>query len=326
MRELKDIVRAWKGADESSRMVLATVVAIQGSAYRRPGAHLLILNEHAFGSVSGGCLEADLLQTAWDRTHAGPVLATFDTTSDEDALLGYGLGCRGIVTVLLRRVGPLDQGLELCARHLAGREPTCIATRLTGANLGHVSKVQADAVSDSTEELFIERLEPVLSLHIYGAGFDTPPFAAISHQLGWDIQVYDHRGPLLVPERFPSETTLVSTRYTDLNIVSDRYSAHVVMTHSFGKDLDVLSKLADVKVGYLGVLGPRSRTDRLLNQLGLAGSLPNIHSPIGLNIGAEGPDQIALSVAAEIQAVFAGADGASLSRTSLRPAAQLLVG
>src|SRR5579859_3345579 len=107
MRETRDLVDAWKRQPIGAPLVLATVIGNRGSTYRRAGARMLMGKEGWLaGTISGGCLEADLIQTAWERTKDGPALATYDSTTTEDLMWGFGLGCAGIIEVLVERLGP----------------------------------------------------------------------------------------------------------------------------------------------------------------------------------------------------------------------------
>jgi xanthine dehydrogenase accessory factor len=320
LKELEEIVRAWREAAPGQQMVLITVVDIRGSSYKRPGARLLVVGEKSYGSISGGCLEADLIESAWERTRSGPAVATFDTTSEEDALWGYGLGCRGVVTALMRRLGPSDGEMRLLETHLAGRSPSNFGISIDGGSLGKLflDPTEVDSLlprlpphhtAGILEELggrvFVERLAPVIALNVFGAGFDALPLVEIAAILGWRVSVFDHRPGLVSRDRFPTVEVLSIEEFKKIEFVSDPFGACVVMTHSLEKDRDILAKLADETFGYLGVLGPRDRTKRLLADFERSDLAERIYSPIGLDIGAESPHEIALAIVAEIQAVFA---------------------
>ena len=132
MNEIQAIVEAWtRLRDAGETALLATVVKTEGSTYRRPGARMLFTRAGWIaGSISGGCLESDILQSAWERTQHGPALVTYDSTAHEDIVWGFGLGCNGIVQVLLERLGAEDSTLTFLADCLAVRQTGVIATVL----------------------------------------------------------------------------------------------------------------------------------------------------------------------------------------------------
>jgi xanthine dehydrogenase accessory factor len=366
MKELAEICGAWtRIRQEGQGALLATVVGVSGSTYRRPGARMLLTNEagRVAGSVSGGCLEGDILKRAWWRTQDGPALVTYDSTDEDDIVWGFGLGCNGIVQVLMERVSPTQPGpFDLLGAVLALRRPGAIGTVIRSdsptANIGERILLPPDGTSESrfgdaalarhvqqdlTEALrdgasrtetypqalghvtvFLEVVQPPLPLVIFGAGHDALPLVRIAKELGWHVTVVDTRTLQSRSERFPLADIVLACPSEDApqHISFDSRTAAVVMTHNYPEDRRVLQMLLASSIGYLGQLGPRTRTERLLSEIAEDGfpvaetHQGRLHSPIGLDIGADNPEEIALAIVAEIQATFAGRSGISLSGRS----------
>ncbi|MBX9723231.1 MAG: XdhC/CoxI family protein [Candidatus Obscuribacterales bacterium] len=282
IKELRAIINAYNEAQSRAELsALATVDSVTGSAYRRPGARMLVTaNGETFGSVSGGCLERDvieqclkLIDASNNSIAAAPQILEYDTSHDDDIVLGSGTGCPGMIRI----------SIELIE---ANSKPECI------------SKVEHEIA-----------LAPIL--FVFGAGHDAPALAELAQSVGMQVSVFDHRKAFADESRFPKGTTVTHYRPEDLEswpIVSD-HSCCVVMAHNFLVDKQVLSVLLESNCQYLGAMGPKRRTERILNELKQEGktfdksAMQKLHAPIGLDIGAESPDQIALSILAEIQAV-----------------------
>ena len=297
--------------------MLATVVGTQGSTYRRPGARMLLTEEGwAAGSISGGCLEGDVVRTAWERTAQGPVLVTYDSTADEDIVWGFGLGCNGVVQVLFERL-PADGGP--LAYYEAG-QPGLLVTHI-GARLGErhwipnpphplMEREGCELSSFDGDPVLLEAVLPPRPLVVFGAGHDAAPLVSAAKTVGMHVTVIDGRAAYAQPARFPEADAVrhLPPRNAVQNL--DRRTAAVVMTHGYLNDLAILRDLLPSPAGYVGLLGPRRRADRLLNELRDEGYVPTerdlerLHAPIGLDLGAEGPDEIAVAVVAEILAFF----------------------
>ena len=348
----------WEARVRGESGVLATVVRIQGSTYRRAGARLLLTSGgKRSGAVSGGCLEADLVKKAWWLTEDGKAaLRRYDTSSDGEIAQEFGLGCSGVIHVLLERleddaisplqaVAPLkevrrpaalataisvagDGPLELGVRWLLLPDGTVKANLDDPQLRGFLAVEAARAVnqaaprvstwqsSGQAAEFFIEPLLPGLRLIVAGAGDDAIPVARLARFMGYEVVVLDGRSHLARLDRFPDAgQVLVSTELDPLaGIAVDEWTAAVLMSHSYDQDLRALRRLAPEPLLYLGMLGPRLRTERLLGDAGILQKdvSGNLHSPIGLDIGADGPEQIALAVMAEIQAVLNRRSGGRL--------------
>ncbi len=371
MNETQAILEAWRQIRETGEPAfLATVVQTEGSTYRRPGARMLFTNKGwAAGAISGGCLEADMLQTAWERTASGPVLVTYDSTANEDIVWGFGLGCNGVVHVLLERLTPTTA--QVPDKDVLAFLQTCLETRKRGV-LATVLRVTNEEGSKSgmvvgdrlilhengnsegrlrcgplhdiliqdmvrmrqegktevrryethgaTVEISLECVLPPRPLVVFGAGQDALPVVRLAKQMGWHVTVVDPRCTLVSAERFAEADSVVGCTPDalpqKLEIAPDTFT--LLMTHNFLHDADLLAQLLVSPARYIGVLGPKKRLHRLLEHIEGEGVTPThaqrarLHGPVGLDIGADNPDEIALSIVAELQAVVAGRAGNAL--------------
>lgn len=309
--------------------ILTTVIRVGGSTYRRPGARMLLTEKGwAAGSISGGCLENDVLQRAWWRTENGPARVVYDSTQeDEDIEWGFGLGCNGVVEVLLERLTETTVAyLARLERWQTERTVGVLATTSEGKRLAlepsgqfrgdeslltGAQEALATQKSFWRDETFYELVTPPQRLVIFGAGHDVVPLVKVATELlGWQVTVVDSRSLTLHPERFPGAGLVQSFPISTL----EPTDAAVLMTHSFSADQELLPKLLNTPVGYLGLLGPRRRTERLLESSPLAPmNGGKLHAPLGLDIGADNPEEIALALVAEIRAWSAGRDGRPLT-------------
>ena len=388
-KELQAIVDAHVRARREGRgAALVTVVRTSGSTYRRPGARMLVLADEDggvrsvgadfLGSISGGCLEDDARDHARETMTTGrALLVRYDTTAEGDVLYGSGLGCQGVVEVLIE---PLTNGpgsdpdrpsdpVGCIAWSLRRRRPSALAsvvaveppdagaaartgdflwlaeddapvTALAEPELAGLLAEDARAglrqgrggtrehtLADGRRvQVFVDVIVPPRSLLICGAGYDAVPLARLGKELGWRVRVVDGRKAYAVPERFPGVDELVHCPPPQFaaRIPVEPGESAMVMTHNFLHDREVLRALLASEAGYIGVLGPRKRTDRLLEELAADGgkgqrilgarSLRRLHGPAGLDIGAEAPEQIALAIIAEIEAVSARRRGGVLKR------------
>jgi xanthine dehydrogenase accessory factor len=344
------ILSAWAEAvRQKTPGILATVVKVAGSAYRSPGARMLITeNGGRTGSISGGCLEGDVLKKAWWLTgeHAA-ALRVYDNTSEEDAIWEFGLGCNGIVHVLLERWEPGSKQLavELLAACRNERQGGVLATVISGEWIGQKVAVFPDGsvrgevrdarlagaierrakdvwrARESTVdeiggvEVFVEYIAPPTALLIVGAGHDAVPVVRLAKDLGWSVTVVDGRANYAKPEYFPQADRVLVSQHEDplRGLQVDEQSIAVLMSHSYPQDSAFLHALHPLKLRYLGILGPRKRTERMLAEVGLTAA-PDLHSPVGLDIGADTPEEIALAIVSEIQATLTRHDGGMLHR------------
>jgi xanthine dehydrogenase accessory factor len=326
------------------RAALATVVSISGSAYRRPGAKFLIEETGGtLGSVSGGCLEADVRDVALSAVLVSgtPSLRHYSTGGDDDAVWGLGLGCDGMVDVFVQpaTAGPLAALAGRLRELLLGDAPFALATVVEGShNLGDMLLLEPDGtVRGSLGEpdldrlaveqargllpagrsgvhtiagrrVFIEVLPPPPHLVVCGAGEDARPLVAYAADSGFRVTVIDHRPALLVPEHFPQAARLVLARPGQpLALPPSARSLAVVKTHSLAIDREWVRLLLAAGLPYVGVLGPRERTAGILKEIGAAesGDARRVYGPVGLDLGADGPRQVAVAIVAELLAVLA---------------------
>ncbi|MBX2968050.1 MAG: XdhC family protein [Cyclobacteriaceae bacterium] len=357
MKELKAIISAYEKIDTSrQKAALATVVKVRGSSYRSPGARMLITDDGKWvGSISGGCLEGDALRKARQvMTDKKPMTITYDTREESNQNLGIGLGCNGVIDVLIEPIYHDAETISLIQKIVTQNEPVALATRVRGEFAGEKflldHRLQPQfKFSDNTlnplvlqeltevfnhhrsetktilgEEIFIELIQPVVSLIIFGGGFDARPVSTLAKSLGWDVQVTDECVSHIAPIFFPTadKLSLCQREFIDRDFVVTPYTACVLMSHNYEYDRDVLKKLLKTTTPYIGILGPRKRFDKMLSgfekqHIALSTEdFQRIHSPIGLDIGAETPDEIALSILAEIQSKFANRSGGFLKYRS----------
>lgn len=335
MSERRQILDLWKRATAAGEEVcLATVVGVEGSAYRRPGARMLLTSGGLrAGTISGGCLEAEVARKAWWLTEKGSSLQRYSSFFDDDGDMPYGLGCGGTVLVLLERGEPATQALEAIRRSVEERTASVIVTDI-GADRPGVALVldnAGEAVfarsgdpeettlarqareaqrSLTVEGFFVEYVAPPAALLVFGAGDDTQPLVEFAARLGWHVTVADGRSHLARRERFPLAARVCGLEEALAEAEAD--SAAVIMTHSYEQDRKLLAALLPQELRYLGVLGPRRRTERLAGEvaaetgLTLEESMARVHAPVGLDLGGHSPAAIALAIAAELQALFTG--------------------
>jgi xanthine dehydrogenase accessory factor len=333
VKELQAIVRRLTAPDWKERppLVLATLVTVEGSSYRRAGARRLFgPNGESIGSISGGCLEEDVSAHARAVAATGqPVLATYDTTSENDLIWGTGAGCHGVVRVLLELVrGQPDWAQEL-ARNLAEGRPTELAVvwqTPDGLPSGTTLAANLTPPLAAGASVFHQTVSPAPTLFIFGAGDDASPLVRGAKELGWKVVVADPRPAFAAPARFPEADLLIVGPAEELvsRAAPGAGDCAVVMTHHYIHDTPVLRGLLGLPLAYLGLLGPRPRADRILADLGQAGLVvtpaqrQRLRAPVGLDLGAEAPEEVALSILAEMQAVLGGRDGRPL-RERTRP-------
>lgn len=375
MSTLRSVVEALaQAAADGEPVVLASVVRVVGSSYGGVGARMLVhADGRIVGLVSGGCLESDLAEHARQVHATGRArLVTYDTRADDDALWGLGLGCNGLVEVLLEPLPPARAGAtgRLLADALAGDGPAVLATVVEGTRaadgsggapavgahallaadgrvhplgdwgdgealttLAGSAALRRDALAAGRRGLVCalagvqvacEVIAPAVRLVVCGSGPDVAPVVALASRLGWDVTVVDHRPAAAArPERLPGARVVAcdaARRLADA-LPLGPHTAAVVMSHHFARDTDYVAALLEAGAGYVGVLGPRARTGRMLAELAARGQhvpahAPGIggplHAPVGLDVGGDGPEAIALAVVAEVSAVVHGRAGGSL--------------
>jgi xanthine dehydrogenase accessory factor len=323
-------------ADRGVDFALATVIEVRGSTYRGLAARQLVAADGAgVGTVSGGCLDQDLYAVATRVISSGvPEVVEFDLTADDEAIWGWGVGCNGATGLL---VEPSSTAIAL-ARRIAGiraqQRPTVISHSLDrpGSLRAFISGVDVDgdaspetataarnALTEGWHRVFeapegrvlLEVVGAPSRLVVCGAGHDAAPVVRLGSDLGFEVTVVDDRRQFLTEDRFPDAAHLVHTQPADLaGVVDIDQRTHVVlMSHNYLRDLDYLRALVGTEVSYIGALGPGERLGRMIDDLRSEGvdvddrDLARMHGPAGLDIGAEGPVEIAWSILSEILAV-----------------------
>ena len=344
-KEIQQINEKLRSLAPGEKAILATVVDVVGSGYRRPGARMLIdKNGFGIGTVSGGCLESDVLERAKKVLQTGePTVITYDTTKDENSVFGLGMGCRGIVRILLEPIDKDSYFVSYFSEVLKKRKTCRIKTLISttspelkiGARLFDLTSFAENFSADEVQEIqnlpekslsvetlsfgefFVETIKPPLELKIFGAGFDVIPLVKFAKELGWRVSVIDHRAGYANAERLAEADEIFVNKIEDLDnaFFEDENAMAVVMTHNYDRDREILPRLLKSNFLYVGALGPKKRTEKILAEIGgnfTDEQLAKLHAPVGLDIGADTPEAIALAIVAEIQAVLNGRDGGFL--------------
>lgn len=356
MREIDNIIAQYeKLSSQGTGCVLATVVHVEGSSYRRAGARMLVDEfGNITGAISGGCLEGDALRKALHALHQQKnKLITYDTSDEDDAIIGAQLGCNGIIQVLFEPLDYEDSSnpCELLKSVVVQKNSLAIVVQfnldrskaqsgtilLVDQNLEYKGKQPEKALLDlileqsqltlknkratfaeipfegENQYFFIQNYEPPVKLIIVGAGNDAQILTQQADLLGWEVIVTDGRPTHANKDRFSSscQVIVIKPEETLEHIEIDSRSCFVLMSHNYNYDLAVLKLLlAEEQIPYIGILGPRKKYQRMQNDLRIEGFdlpkeiLDKIHAPIGLEIGAETPSEIGLSILVEIQAVL----------------------
>lgn len=364
MHEILAIIQAYHEASAAGKKTaLATVVHVEGSSYRRPGARMLITEDAQLtGSISGGCLEGDAFRKALHVILSGKtMLVTYDTADDDDAKFGMGLGCQGVIQVLIE---PLqgEEGkaiIDLLSKATTSRQRSALLTLFSMADkravqygscfllteegieygaipfsddlsirkeltlvLEQQKSTFCKLVYEGTEWVaFTEYIQPAVSLVIIGAGNDVIPLAQMAEIVGWQITIIDGRPMYASKERFPMPSCQVfhakATEVLD-HVYIDSRTVFVLMSHNYNYDLGILKALLNKDISYIGILGPHKKMKMMMDELTEEGIILSeqqkeaIHGPVGLDIGAETAEEIAISIIAEIQSKLSAATAASL--------------
>ncbi len=344
MKEISDIIKTYNDLDLSNtKVALATVIYVEGSSYRRSGARMLVQDNGVWmGGISGGCLEGDALKKANYCIARNKVdVVRYDTSNEDEEQIGAGLGCEGIIDVLLSPIVQEDEKnpiriLESC---LDDRKINCLITIISsdvnGLSAGEMYKFDPSLslpdplVADihsalnsgrscvkTYEQLsvFIEILPPTLHLVLFGSSYDIYPLLRLGNELGWKMSVVTN------PSKASNKMKRLSTQiYAKEEVVPyDDFTAFVLMAHDYQTDKDNLLMALQSDVPYVGMLGPLKRRNKSLRELQQEGhfftekQLQRLYNPIGLDIGSSAPEEIALAILAEIKAHFSNRNGGFL--------------
>lgn len=350
MNSLSHLIDAFRELkSQNAPLVLATIVEVAGSTYRKSGARMLIDNEgNLHGLLSGGCLEGDLLEHAKGvLENKKPIVVEYDMRSDDDLVWGLGMGCNGALKIFMEWLAPennygsLSQIEQAVLNRKSGVLASVVKCDLPQVSLGqwvwsgesnatskNMNQALIDSIAtqiekeesckkphsitiafESTEmDVFLDFLTPPIHLLVSGAGPDAAPLLHFAKMLGWYVSLVDHRPAYANPEKLPlaDEVHCVPVLEMSSTVDLNQVSAAVIMSHHFESDKNYLQQLLPSSVEYIGLLGPAKRRNSLLSQIP---DLPNqnfpqLHNPVGLDIGGESPEEIALSIVAEIQAVL----------------------
>jgi xanthine dehydrogenase accessory factor len=318
---------------------VAIVTRIEGSAYRRPGAKLLIDGQAGvLGGVSGGCLEEDVRLVGLKVRESGRTRTLhYDTGGDDSKLWGLGLGCDGHVDVLVSPIRPDEASRTWTPirNELQGDSPFALASIVEDQGMGGMLVVgrsgriagsvgdpsvdkEVESVASATldagktklttlgsRQIFTEVLVPPPKLLVCGAGEDARPLVEFAAAVGFRVFVVDHRPAHLAAPSFPAAQKLLQLRpdESSLELPADRTTFVVVKTHALKHDAAWVKRLMGTDVPYIGVLGPRTRIKKILDGLAV-GSDERVFGPVGIDVGADGPEQVALSIVAEVLAVW----------------------
>lgn len=269
------------------------------------------------GAISGGCLEEDLAARAERVLQLNaPECVLYDTTSENDLVWGVGLGCHGTVRILLEPLRGPPSWLSAWTEAQAENSGFTLRVRYAGsASLGTLGTfAAADPACPAPDNgVFEQVVPPARRLVVFGAGNDVVPLVRFAAELGWQVIVADPRSAFARAERFAPAHTVLCCPAEDPRWAAwiDARSAVVIMSHHYIHDLPALRVALTRTPAYLGVLGPRQRAERLLADLTLdsaerASLLARLHAPVGLDLGGDQPEAVALCIVAEIQACFAG--------------------
>ena len=331
MKEIRAIIDLYDQLrEERVASALAVVVNVEQSSYRRIGARLLVAEDGRYvGGISGGCLEGDALKRAKLAIHRGePAVHVYDTTDGEDEVIGVGLGCEGRIEVAFL---PLDyhaanNEVELLRSLITTRVPVVLsrvlslggravatqAVRRAEPEAGDLPSGGSRVIELDGQRLLREILQPTIHLVVTGTNYDIPAALAAVAPLGWQTTVVGAKRKM--GYAILEQATRVLD-YSEVDQVAiDAATAVVLMSHDYDWDRRMVQHFLPHAPKYFGMLGPRKRMlkmDASLVGVNLR-EYPNLYSPVGLDIGAETPDEIAASLVAEIIAVFRGRGGGVL--------------
>lgn len=316
--ELKKIIQAYHVAGKKGlKAVLATVVALDGSSYRRPGVRMLIIEDNTMvGAVSGGCVEKEILrQSASVFKTQIPKIMTYDGR--------YRLGCEGILYILIEPFAPQKSILDLFKNSVTRRNDFKIASHFIkkdGADTNYGSvfhfkdttvPLQQHQTTNKEHDVFVQQMKPCYKLMLIGAEHDAVQLCSYASLSGWEVSIVATPMEEKDISYFPGAQEFIASAPEEFDASAiDKQTAVVLMTHSYVKDLKYLISLKEANPSYLGLLGPAKRREKLLDEfLEYCPEVSDtffdiIHGPAGLDIGAETPQEIAISIMSEILSVL----------------------
>jgi xanthine dehydrogenase accessory factor len=310
---LFETISSWQLSGKKT--VMATVVALEGSSYRRPGVRMLISEDgNSVGAVSGGCVEKEILLQAQSVFQGGIAkIITYDGR--------LRVGCEGIIHILIEPVSLSEEFLNDFRKQLKNRkefQAKVYYFRSVGehTNTGTVICLNDKSYSLNAifnrnmikgQECFTQTFKPLFQLYIFGAEHDAVVLCQAAKLLGWEVIIVASAEESKSCDYFPGAANLISPAFKDIDTTAiDEQTAVVLMTHSFNKDVQYLVALKDIKPAYLGLVGSVKRRERILSTLleycpDISPEfLDQICGPAGISIGAESSSEIAVSILAEI--------------------------
>lgn len=334
MDAIGDILRA------GDRAILATVIGVEGSAYRRPGAKMLVSESgNVVGHVTADCLEDSVRELASAVIETGDArVETFDLMGDDDTW-GLGVGCNGVIDLLLE---PITDVYRPPVEAMAAGQDIAVLTVLDGPHIGAHACFQAgdgmrmddtlpdelgdelptvaaeflaDGRSDTVQvdetTVFVDAMTSPPQLLVVGSGHDVAPIVTFGDRVGFDVHVVGYRGTKARADRFPAAKSVRSASPRELRTVAplDEDTYAVVVTHNFIDDRLTVGELLDSPIPYIGLMGPPERFEEMQEAFGAEGrhfsndELDRLYTPIGLDLGGETPTEVALSIVSEIQSV-----------------------
>jgi xanthine/CO dehydrogenase XdhC/CoxF family maturation factor len=326
---LNKLLENWLLNKDSSAWVLATIIATDGSSYRKSGA-MMMINDMGqyYGMLSGGCLESDIMRQArrcWDD--GCNRIVEYDMREEEDLAWQLGIGCGGMVRILLQPVNAENYYLQLdllfdnlqqnqaCHYKQKIHEKKPENEIIQQSKISQTTSVQS--LVSSAEKTFIQCIKPAPQLAIFGAGVDARPLVAMAAELGWQVLLIDPRQGYARERYFPSAQQIITESIDSLQQCSwlKQLDMVVIMSHNIKLDALALALVQHSNAKYIGMLGPIHRTKRVLDCAGLSQqdlSTP-LANPVGLRLGGELPESIALSILAEAHAFIENSNAYSIS-------------
>lgn len=316
IKHLFQTLKTWQQLGKKA--VFVSVVALQGSSYRKPGVRMIISEKgESVGAVSGGCVEKEIERQAQSVFQTGKAkIMTYDGR--------LRIGCEGIIHILIEPVYLTDELLNEFETVLKARQKfrmdayfhhdvgefENVGSLITLKNKTYSLHTSFTPEQVSNQECFSQTFEPLFQLYIFGAEHDAVQLSQAAKLLGWEVTIVASADESKSCDYFPGATSLITPSFDSIDTsVLDEQTAVVLMTHSFNKDVQYLMAMKNIKPAYLGMIGSVNRRERILSLLLdydpeiSPEFLEQIHGPAGINVGAETASEIAVSVLAEILSV-----------------------
>lgn len=346
----QELLNTWFKQCDELEWILATIIGTEGSSYRKPGAMMMINSLGQYhGLLSGGCLESDIMrQSRQCWLSKKNRIIQYDMREEEDIAWQLGIGCGGLVRILLQPVDASNDHLKLHElRQLINKNKACKYTQLMNesipdnnvftldtinTNNSNEAKLNASIKNESTidegivdggtisntvenKQIFEHIIKPSLKLAVFGGGIDAIPVVNIAANLGWHVTVADSRTGYARQVQFSHAKTIIRIPFENTSehlLWLKDIDAIVIMTHNVKLDTQALALAQNSSAKYVGMLGPKHRTARVIEELNV-NVIKILANPIGLRLGGELPESIALSIISEIHAFFEQVDGQSIS-------------